>query len=256
MNNNLPSTLDEALHNSSLVHARNLVQQLEAGEKDEADKIINELCKMRENDLYQDLGKLTRELHETLNSFHDDASLNLLMEEDLPDARKRLDYVVELTEKSVNETLTSVETCIPISDNLGERAQKLHDQWQELMSKTITMEEFRHLTIDLDEFLKEVVDGSKEVHGHLSDILMAQGFQDLTGQVINRVINLVQEVEGSLVSMIKITSQRIGGEIVTKIDTKDNSGYGPSIAGVAANDANDSLNNQDEVDDLLSTLGF
>ena len=253
MDTHSPSSLNQALHESSLSFAKDLVEKLEAGEHSEADLIINELCKTRENDLYQNIGKLTRELHETLNSFHDDADLGALMEEDLPDARKRLDYVVELTEKSVNETLESVETCMPVSDGIGGRAQELHTRWQTLMNKTISMEEFRVLTIELDEYLNDVVEDSKKVHGHLSDILMAQGFQDLTGQVINRVISLVQEVEDSLVSMIRITSQAMDGNVEKKEAANDNSGYGPAVAGIAANDV---LGSQDEVDDLLSTLGF
>jgi chemotaxis protein CheZ len=103
----------------------------------------------------------------------------------------------------------------------------------------------------LPEFLGGVIAQSTTLHGNLSDMLLAQGFQDLTGQVIDRVINLVQEMESNLVEMIRVTGQRMG-TLAEPEKKKSIEAEGPQIDptkdGVAAN--------QDEVDQLLASLGF
>jgi chemotaxis protein CheZ len=77
---------------------------------------------------------------------------------------------------------------------------------------------------------------------------MAQAFQDLTGQIIRRVITLVEEVEQSLINMVRLSGQKVGGDTRTRVDLE-----GPQVPGIKSVDA---VSGQDEVDDLLSSLGF
>lgn len=236
----------------SLVQARELVRQLEAGNGDEADRIISELSNIRDTGLYQEIGKLTRELHEKINDFIDDSRLRTLTQEEIPDARDRLSYVIELTEKSTHSTLESVEHAMPVVANMASRAKELKAQWQGFIQNKQGVDIFRTMISDLDEYLQQVIDETGGVHADLSDVLMAQSYQDITGQVIQRVISLVQTVEQSLVGIIQTTSKRMDTESQKAAD-KDSSGHGPAVPGVTGGDI---MNSQDDVDDLLSTLGF
>jgi len=232
-----------------LLIATTLVSQLEANQFDEANQTIYQLCQLREGSLFQEIGKLTREMHESLNSFAHDESLETLMHESLPDAKKRLDYVVQLTEESAHKTLNAVEQCMPVTAELKQGAEILQQQVSDNNMQT---------------FLAKAVSHSETLNSCLTEILMAQTFQDVTGQIIQRVIKLVKDVEDSLVSMIRACSS---ADINTGIqngnlmkEEKDNRGYGPAVPGVNQGEKitneNETVKNQDDVDDLLSTLGF
>lgn len=236
----------------SIDAAKALVKHLESGNNEEANRIINKLSGNRDNDLFQEIGKLTRVLHEKIHSPIDDNRMQVIMRDDIPDARERLDYVIKLTEQSAHNTLASVENGMPVVDGLSDRAHELKKQWQDFMASPKDVGVFRSLAIDNSDYLQRVMDESKIVHSHLSDILMAQGYQDLTGQVIQHVMNIVQEVEQNLVDIIQ-TSSQVTGVAQESGTKKNNNGYGPAIPG--ANDGT-VLNSQDDVDDLLSTLGF
>ena len=241
-----------ALDAGSLNYARELVCHLEAGHYEAAEDVISELCKSRDNNLFQEIGKLTRDLHESLNSFNEDSRLKIIMSESMPDARERLDYVIKTMEQSTHRTLDAVERCMPAVSSLNERATLLHNQWHEIMQSDSDNKRLNVISNDLDEYLSQVVIDTKNIHSDLSDVLMAQGYQDITGQVLQRVIHLVQEVEKGLVDMLCITSQLGTGEIEKK-SKHDNAGYGPAVPGVTKGEV---IQGQADVDDLLSTLGF
>ena len=124
----------------------------------------------------------------------------------------------------------------------------------------MTPDEFRALYRRMDEFLDRTQDRANGLESSLNSILMAQGYQDLTGQVIKKVIELVQQVEQSLVSLV-----RMAGEVerLTGVATEapplmpsTNSASapaGPNVHGAANVDV---VSDQDEVDELLSSLGF
>ena len=90
-----------------------------------------------------------------------------------------------------------------------------------------------------------------EIHNNLSEMTLAQGFQDLTGQVLRQVIGLVEEVENNLVKLVKVAGQSQQSGETKQVDPLK--AEGPQIN--AKNKPN-VVNNQDDVDDLLSSLGF
>lgn len=237
-----------------LEYARELITSLEAGDTEKADSAINELSNIRANDLFQDVGRLTRELHEKINGFGDDTRLQSIMTDDMPDARERLNYVIKATEESAHITLNAIEHGMPIVDGISKQAKKIRQEWLEFLKHPSDVAAFRGLAAELDEYLQLVVDDSKTVHADLSSVLMAQGYQDTTGQIIQRVITLVQDVEKSLVGLIQITGKHLGNETQeSKKIEKDNSGYGPAVPGVTKGDV---MHSQEDVDSLLSELGF
>ena len=236
----------------SLVQARQLVAELEAGNVDAASALLDDLARQRDTGLFQELGKLTRELHDTINSFHLDSRICTLTEHDIPDAKERLSYVITMTEQAAHRTLTAVEDSLPIAEELQKRAVELQDKWQRFRRKDMDVTEFRALVPEIDSFLELTSGHARKLNTSLSDVLMAQDFQDITGQIIRRVINLVKDVEDNLVSLVRISGQRMApAEKSTKDDLSR--GIGPQVPGL---DGADVVQGQDDVDDLLSSLGF
>ncbi len=242
----------DSVLSENLKQAKQLVRHLEAGDIDQADIIIGVLCTSRENNIFQDLGKLTRELHETINDIGGDTRLHDIMHNEMPDARHNLNHVIELTENAANQTLTAIENCTPVLDNLSDRATYLHRLLQGHMKKLDQNNEISFIEEELEGFLDKVRVDIKHINKDLSTILIAQGFQDISGQIIQRVRKMVQDVEHSLISILQVNSH--GKVDEEKNDAiKNRTGHGPAIPGIKKDDV---LDGQDEVDDLLSTLGF
>ncbi|HKJ77450.1 MAG TPA: protein phosphatase CheZ [Gammaproteobacteria bacterium] len=253
----------QELDSDHLEQARALVAQLEEGKEEEAARLLDELTKQREESLFTELGKLTRQLHEALNSFRVDSRIAEVAEHEFPDARERLKYVITMTEQAAGKTLDAVEGSMPLCDELEQRASGLQEEWGRFTRRELDAEGFRSLSRDVETFLGEVVDGAPRLRGSLQEVLMAQDFQDMTGQIIKRVISLVEDVEESLVELVRISGQNLMPEAVKEGPKKEEEekekaaaagieATGPAVPGVDA----ETVSGQDEVDDLLSSLGF
>jgi len=247
-------------YSAYLDKAKALVIQIEAGDIEQANESIDSLTKLRESMLFQELGKMTRDLHSTLNNFHIDPKLSGMAESEMPDAKERLEYVIKLTEDAANKTLEIVEVTLPCAEEMETRAGKLKEQWDRFQSRDMNVEEFRGLSKEIDEFLAWSAENAIHVRSGLSDVMLAQGFQDLTGQIIRRVITTVQEVEENLVGLIKLTGQSAGVDEPSALNEADTrakaiEAEGPQVPGTNKGKGQ-VVSNQDEVDDLLSSLGF
>ena len=243
--------------NLLLDQARTLVTELEAGNENAAGGLIEELSRMREQTLFQELGKMTRQLHDSLSSFALDSRMQSMAESDIPDAKARLNHVINMTEESANRTLSAVEGTLPIAEQLQDQANILHEKWDRFRNKDMNVEEFRGMSQEIGDFLDLTTTHASQIHGNLSEVMMAQGFQDLTGQIIRRVITLVTEMEDNLVELIRLSGDaeagmQNSGDAETTEDMMQ--GIGPQVPGVS--DDGGSVSGQDEVDDLLSSLGF
>lgn len=252
------------LRNSLVEQAKDLVAQLENGNAVDAMNTIANLHQNRDKYLFDEVGKLTRSLHTSIKNFAIDASLDhqtLNEMSRMADASERLNYVIQKTEQAANRTMDLVEETIPVSSDLGDRARALKDDWQRLMRKEMKPDEFRDLTREMDNFLEFASGEAAKIDSNLSNILLAQDFQDLTGQVIKRVITLVQEVEENLVELVRMagTIDHIAGfthdiPAPKELTREDEVGAeGPIINPEARSDV---VSGQDDVDDLLSSLGF
>ena len=240
-----------------LEYAKKLVDCIEQGNQEAAEKVMEDLSALREGQLFQELGKLTRDLHDTMMNFQLDTNLANLAESDIPDAKERLNHVITMTEQAAEKTLSAVEVSMSLADSLREKSEKLHGNWSRFRKRDMDVDEFRNMSAELDEFFQWLDQKNPEINSSLSDIMMAQGFQDLTGQIIGRVISMVQDVEEGLVGLIRMTGQKM----VPKAESSKNKGkdgpdieaVGPAVPGV---DKGDIVTSQDDVDDLLSSLGF
>lgn len=251
--------------NAQLIQlAQDYMEHLQTGENSQAMEAFNALSELQsqqresqesEQGLYQEVGKLTRELHESINDFMQDSRIQTMMSDDMPDARQRLNHVIELTEQSTHTTLTAVESSSSIISVLQQRASELQQNFNGHIKSDENSSALSGLAEELDAFLLFVSKDAKKVANDLNEILMAQTAQDLTGQVIQRVGMLVQEVEKNLLMLLQL-----GGEQVQKNGAenqsgfkRNNSGYGPAVPGA---EKGDNVHSQEEVDDLLSSLGF
>ncbi len=230
--------------------AKDLVNAMEQGDEPRIDSILDELAGVRESQLFQEVGRLTRQLHDTLRSFEVDSKLSEMTENEIPDAKERLQYVINMTEEAADKTLTAVENLLPVSEQLTKQASDLADKWGRFLDKEMPYEEFKQMSQEIALHFVESKKGLDQVYSGLNEILMAQSFQDITGQIIRRVIGLVQDMENSLVELIRISGKKSPSNEVAEKELP-----GPVVPGVD-DKAGDVANNQDEVDDLLSSLGF
>ncbi|WP_271197820.1 protein phosphatase CheZ [Pseudomonas turukhanskensis] len=252
------------LESSLKTNARELVESLEKGNFGDAVQLIHELNKVRDRGLYHEVGKLTRELHNAIVNFQLDPRVPHAKEvSQITDATERLNYVVTMTEKAANRTMDLVEQSAPLVNDLNDDATALSADWGRFMRRELGAEAFRELAKRIELFLARSERDSSKLSGHLNDILLAQDYQDLTGQVIKRVTQLVTEVEANLLKLVLMASQvdRFAGiehdHSVLRAEQEQQKepsrGEGPQIH---ADKREDVASNQDDVDDLLSSLGF
>ena len=198
-------------------------------------------------DVMSRIGTLTRTLHDALRELGYDRALEKTVAS-IPDARDRLDYVVKMTEQAAVRALNAIEAAQPIQDRLGGDAERLAAQWQRLQDRQLNVEEFKVLVAGTREFLVEVPKQTRATNAQLLEIMMAQDFQDLTGQVIKKITALAHNMEQQLVTLlVDLVPAEMRGEIDAGL-----------LNGPVVNTAgrNDIVTDQNQVDDLLESLGF
>jgi chemotaxis protein CheZ len=197
------------------------------------------------------IGHMTRSLHDSLRGL----GLDKLIEKaatDIPDARDRLDYVARMSEQAAQKVLNATDAAGPIQDAIGADAKGLSASWQALLDApaapaSASDAQWRALAAQTVQALNQANDGVGATKAHLMDIMMAQDFQDLTGQVIKKVTVIAHDLELQLVQMLIDFAP---AEMKREID----SGLlnGPQINPTG----NDVVADQGQVDDLLDSLGF
>lgn len=201
-------------------------------------------------ELFNGVGMLTREVHDALHDFVQDMRFQELASIEIRDVRTRLNYVINMTEDASNRTMDNVDITLKVILEIGRVIETITNRWDTLMSKDISLDEFRTLVHDLDSFIKLTKLNTAISTEKLNDIIMAQEFQDISGQIIKKAINLTTEVEDSLVELLKLF----------KVDLDDCSinHIMPKLEGPVPTSEyrDDIMGSQDDVDDLLSSLGF
>ena len=240
-----------------LEKAQALVTSLESAESSDEhlEHQIDEINNLKDNSLFKELGKMTREIHDSITQFRMDSRISDLAETDIPDAKDRLEYVITMTEKAANTAMGVIEEGSPVAEKLGDQAGVLKQQWAKFRARELTPDELRALGHDVEDFFTESEQMMSKLLSGFTEILMAQDFQDLTGQIIRQVINLVNEIESNLVTLIKIQGESLTREETVKEDKPEETKLeGPQVPGKETSD--DVMKGQDDVDDLLASLGF
>ena len=258
---------DADLINELKLCAKLLAEKLQTNEFEEASQLIQNMLQTRDQHMFQSIGKLTRGLHNAIVNFHVDADLSKAPPEidgsDIHDASSRLNYVIQLTQAAAEKTMDMVDEASPIATRLGQEASALREEWARLKRREMSPDEFRGLYDRMNAFLEQMEIGTGHLNTSLQNIVLEQGFQDLTGQVLKRVIGLIGDVEKELVQLVLLAShvEEVTGIGTVKTDQKEmealiekrkHEAEGPQIDKAR----NNVVSGQDEVDDLLSSLGF
>ena len=198
--------------------------------------------------VFNRIGQMTRQVHDTLRALGADGALQEAVQA-MPDARQRLSYIAQMTEQAASRVLNATDIAKPVQDRLQEGAGTLQQQWQRLFDNQLSVDEFKALTRQTHAFLGQVASDSKATSDQLLDIMMAQDFQDLTGQVIKKVVDLAQTLESELLQILLAVTPA-EKRVTNKPDSLLN---GPVINAI---DRDDVVTTQEQVDDLLDSLGF
>jgi len=229
-------------------HLERMLSLLDANQDDIFQQELDVWINTHQQHLHQELGRMAREVHESLNSFRLDPRLMDLAEKEVPQAQDRLHYVINLTQQAANRTMDLIESNMPRTEQLRQRAENLEGRWSRFCRRDMQLNEFRPMAEEMGEFLGNAVIEVNRLRTDLSEILVAQSFQDLSGQMIKRVIVFMEELEMGLLNLVRLSGPR-------------SEGSGTSVAGQAADEIDPSsdqaqVSGQDEVDALLSELGF
>lgn len=195
------------------------------------------------------IGHVTRALHDNLSGLGFDKILEQVAQ-DIPDARDRLNYVARMTEQAAERVLNATDAATPLQTEIANGATALESRWKELLAKPSLKTEYNSVADETLEFLALTGKNTAETKALLMDIMMAQDFQDLTGQVIKKITSLAQELEKQLVQVLVDFSPALA-----KKDHEPNASLmnGPQID---PENAVDVVASQEQVDDLLDSLGF
>ncbi|MFM2068251.1 MAG: hypothetical protein RLZZ584_3160 [Pseudomonadota bacterium] len=191
-------------------------------------------------EVFQQIGALTRLLHDTMQQLGVMPKLQQASE-GLPDARSRLNYIADKTADAANKVLNSV-------DQAKEEHHRIARETR-LLAQSVVDNPVRAVASGaLMNFVEDVDKATARIDQHLTDIMLAQDFHDLTGQVVAKVVALAIDLEDSLV---KLLVQVVPPEQREKVDPSVL--HGPVVDPTGRTDV---VTNQTEVDDLLASLGF
>ncbi len=197
-------------------------------------------------DLIQRIASLTRMLRDSMRELGLDQAIKDAAEA-IPDARDRLRYVAQMTEQAANRVLNATEAAGPAQDAMARGAKALDARWQQWFDQPLEMPEARELVKDTRAFLADVPEQTQFTQARLMEIVMAQDFQDLTGQVIMRMMDVVGAIEREL---LQVLLENVPQE---RRDEAQGLLNGPQVN---PGDKPDVVTSQDQVDDLLASLGF
>ncbi|MEO3991867.1 protein phosphatase CheZ [Pseudocitrobacter cyperus] len=199
-------------------------------------------------EIFVRIGQLTRLLRDSMANLGLEQAI-MEVADAFPNTRDRLNYVVGKTSQAADRALTSVEVARPLQEGLSENASALSTRWDAWFQEPQPLDDARELVKATRAFLHDVPNVTQQTNRQLTEIMMAQDFQDLTGQVLQSLMHVIETVEKELISvLVENMSER-------DADTKDNDAHlknGPQIdtraEGIVAS--------QEQVDDLLESLGF
>ena len=219
-----------------LACARRLVRAIEAGDERAENDAANAIARRQSLHLHEQLQRIAGELRETLCNLDAAEELARIAHRELPDTQVRLNQVISLTEEAAHSTLSAVEASMPLADGISEAVERYraeHSLPRGPRGKA------------LGALLDGVAASAVELRRRLSDVMMAQSFQDITGQIIRRVAGLVADLEAV------IAKGQAGASAGSARRRSANAGEGPALPnrreGVVAG--------QQDVDELLSELG-
>ncbi|MBU1237133.1 MAG: protein phosphatase CheZ [Gammaproteobacteria bacterium] len=200
-----------------------------------------------DEDVFTRLGQLTRQLHNSMRELGYDQALQDAARQ-IPDARQRLAYIVQMTEQAASRVLNATDIAKPLQDELLTGAESMGQRWERMFANQLSVDEFKALAADTRAFFKAAPAKIGRTNEQLTEIMMAQDFQDLTGQVIRKVVDMVQRLEGQL---LQVLIEAIPADRKAEVSAGLMNGPVVSVEG-----RTDVVTSQSQVDELLDSLGF
>ncbi len=201
------------------------------------------------DELYRRVGKVAGQLHDALKELGCD-SVVAEAAQAVPDAKERLHFIAQKTEEAAIKVLNAAEIAGPLQKELENRAAALREQWDRLFANQLSAQEFKELARQTHGFLALVQENAHLTSEQLMAIVMAQDFQDLTGQVIKKVIEIVGRIETELLAIL---IEAMPEEVKRQ---KGAAGEEPLLNGPQIKAGEGVLSSQAEVDDLIFLPGF
>ncbi|MYN28726.1 protein phosphatase CheZ [Duganella levis] len=204
-----------------------------------------EAAPVEDKAMFERLGGIVRLLHDSLRELGYDKALTEASSQ-INDAQDRLEYVATLTEQAANKVLNTLDEGMPEQDTLSKKSKDMETRWADLFAGKLSLEQFKQLAGDSQQFAIAVSAATEAEKARLLEIMMAQDFQDITGQLIKKVVTITKTVESELATLLRDNAPPAVKEKIAQKEVSLMSG--PSAPTVALN--------QDSVDDLLADLGF
>ena len=226
-----------------------LAHAFAAGDRDSFTEKLDRLGEKRNQSLFKDVREASDRLRAALDQFQLNSRLATLAGKEVPDARLRLDHALKLTEDGAHKTLDLVEQSCPLADRVAKQAANLV---KTLRSSGVGHRIAADLLPGIQEFLVTAQHDSEVVRANLTEVLMAQSAQDLSGQIIRGVITLVGEVERTLGQLASLTGADTANAADPANQGSVSQGFGPVIPGITK----DAVGEQNDVDALLADLGM
>lgn len=205
------------------------------------------------DDMVHRIGHLTRLLRDSMKELGLDQQISQAAQA-IPDANDRLNYVASMTEQAAERALNAVERAQPLQDRLEDEGAALNKRWQAAVA-TAAVESDPNLIEETQDFLgSKLPAATGATQKELLEIMMAQDFQDLTGQVIKKMMEVIKLIEEQLVQVLVDNVPNITDGVKTEDDRDEHARLrnGPQVS----QNKTDSVAGQDQVDDLLDELGF
>jgi chemotaxis protein CheZ len=247
---------EESLHERYRSHVDALVLALDANDEPTFRAAFDRLRGQLNVEFNPELKRITAEAQSALRRFREQARLEVLADQEVPDARRRLAHVVKLTEEAAHRTLDLVEQSSPLVDRVALESSQLLEEWGLHGSRQLAVSSmWPERAI---ETLERAMRDAEHVRRYLSQMLLAQGYQDLSGQIVNAVIKLVLELEevlGDLVSLASGEDTRrmpaLKLEQTQPQPVGDQTG-GPKVPGVVA--TSQFVDDQADIDALIASV--
>ncbi|MET3131681.1 chemotaxis protein CheZ [Oxalobacteraceae bacterium GrIS 1.11] len=208
-------------------------------------EVAHETHDAAEKPMFERLGGIVRLLHDSLRELGYDKALTEASSQ-IVDAQDRLEYVASLTEQAANKVLNTLDDGMPAQDVLSKHAKDMDGRWTALFAGKLSLDEFKTLAGDSKQFAQAVTLATEAEKARLLEIMMAQDFQDITGQLIKKVVMITKTVEHELAELLRDNAPPAAREKMAHKPVPLM--QGPSVPSAALD--------QDNVDDLLADLGF
>ncbi|MDB5819455.1 MAG: cheZ [Rhizobacter sp.] len=191
-------------------------------------------------DVFRQLGEMARQLHDTMSRLSVLPRLGELTG-DLPDARSRLTYIARKTGEAAEQVLNLVDVAKLEKATIVEQTRSMARAIVDDPVSVVSGGQLIHFVRDIDA-------ATGRLDAHLTSIMLAQDFHDLTGQVVAKVVGLAAEMEAQLLQLL-IQTEPSGH--VAKVDRDQLDG--PVVDPESRSDV---VASQEQVDDLLASMGF